>query len=501
MSNRGETSPEPPRPNRRQFILSGRAIQVSGWRHLRVGSLHLCHCPELKVNPIVDAQGIVWYLLGTAIDLGRAKLVSPADQYHSQDAGAGCMRAVACDWSGRWVLFSERALFADAATLLGVYYSGKGAEFIASSSSALIGSLGCAEVRDTRVPGWQGLDWYPPPLTKYRAVYKLLPDQSLDPTTGEVTYFERLQLRTEASHKSLGEIVELVRQKLISAIQALSDCESGIRITLALTSGLDSRTTLALLVDAGVDFDVCTFLHSRISDADIELPPLLAARLGVQHEFIPSSEPDAKKAAVFDKHTDNSVHGADRESFISGCFDKLPGQRWYLRSGCWELGRRYFHRKLGSTDLLAAAAYPSRVAHAFHTYVNVRASAQGFSEWANWRMAHPLHAPWQDLFYRDQRLGGWLSAIEQALDLSELTSLHLLNCDHLYEMLLAASKAGPETGALQNALIERCCPLLAEYPVNPVRGGRVEKLRGRFSQLSNVLRGECRSFARMVKAQ
>jgi hypothetical protein len=464
---------------------------------LQLGQLHLSHCPELRVNPLVDAQGTPWLLLGVAIDVSRGQLVSQENGYCRLDASTDRVRTLVRNWSGRWLLLSANAIICDAAALLGVFYVGAGADFFASSSSALVGAHCQNDLLDTRIPGWHGLDWFPPPLTKYRNVYKLLPDQTLDPATGKVSFFDRLRSSTNCVQKSLDEMVESTRVGLISAVRALTAGASAGRITLPLTAGLDSRTTLALLVHAGLDFDVCTFLHSRISRADVELPPLLAARFGIRHEFIQSAAPDTFKAAVFDEHTDDSVHGADRESFVAGCFHHLSGRRWYLRSGCWELGRRYFHRKLPESDLSAVVSNPKRLAHAFNTYVNVGASAQGIGEWARWRLASPVDVDWRDLFYRDQRLGGWLSAIEQSLDLTDPTSLHLVNCDFFYEMLLAASAAVPEPAALQHALIGRCCPALSEYPVNPDRGGWIEKLNGVLAKASIVLGGEFRSLARM----
>ncbi len=484
------------RVHRRQFLLAGTPQQAAeGWGQLRLGErLYLSHCPELALQAVHDAEGLLWAVLGTAVDSQvnaaslRGGVVAAIRASRSDD-----VTRLVHTWSGRWLLVSSNCIVGDAAALMGLHYLGAGSRFMASTSTALLAQHAAVCRADGRVPGWYGLDWYPPPGTKYRQVYKLLPDQTLYPATGEVRFFDRLQSFPLGLPSTLGDLVELLRIGLVATVRSLAEAQPGRPFTLALTAGLDSRTSFSVLVDAGVKFDTCTFQHSRISDADRSLPPTIAARHGVPHRFIPSAPPDERLQNIFDRHTDWSVFGADRESYAAGCFGHLLGERWFIRSGCWELARRYFHRKLQAINLDDVVARPGRVVRRFNTFVNIGESSVALARWARWRSDHAVTADWRDLFYRDQRLGGWLSAIEQSLDLADPTSVHMVNGDLFYRLLLAAARLGEPPEALQAALIERCCPGLMDFPVNPDSGGRLEPLRAKAAKAKAVLSGEARS--------
>lgn len=84
-------------------------------------------------------------------------------------------------------------------------------------------------------------------------------------------------------------------------------------------------------------------------------------------------------------------------------------------------------------------------------------------------MAHLVDALWQDIFYRDQRIGGWLSGLEQSLDLIGPISMQAVNSDYFYSLLLKWRKNYPDArvDVLQRLIIARCALELESLPINP----------------------------------
>ena len=91
-------------------------------------------------------------------------------------------------WSGRWLLLSDSAVITDAASLLGVYILENEKSVFVSGSLALLSQLAPSSIRDARVLGWYGLNWFPGPLSRLSGVRRLLPNQIYNPATRQVNF-------------------------------------------------------------------------------------------------------------------------------------------------------------------------------------------------------------------------------------------------------------------------------------------------------------------------
>ena len=72
----------------------------------------------------------------------------------------------------------------------------------------------------------------------------------------------------------------------------------------------------------------------------------------------------------------------------------------------------------------------------------------------------------RDRFYIEQRVNGWVSAIEQALTINDFDSIQIANCQELISLLLAATDDEREDNTLAYRMIEALVPELLKYPVN-----------------------------------
>jgi hypothetical protein len=482
--------------HRRQFVFSDASISIpAGWHSINIGSFHLHYCPWLKVTTAMDASGQQWALLGHAFQVGAASLHDPAASIAR--SASSDVPALVCTWTGRWLLLSCFTVITDAASLLGVYIFEDDKRMLISGSLALLSQAVPVSVRDPRVLGWYGLNWFPGPLSKLSGIRKLLPDQVYNPATRQVSFFDRLTVvRTEtAMRKAAGEISAGIARVFWSMARQ----EGHNSLILALTGGLDSRTTFSVLQSSGVPFSTLTLEHSRISKADITLPARIATSYGITHRYVPSNKLLRDRLKEYDLHIYGCVIDADRELYASGSFDGLDSRDWLIRSGCWEIGRRYLYRKLFGLDLEEVVDRPDRLMARFNIYFRSEASAASLREWAKWRLMHPVIVPWQDLFYRDQRLGSWCASIEQSLDLLDPVSIHPVNCDHFYGLMLGLDEISDTDGAsLQHEIIAQCLPDLVQVPINPP-GGQYLTLKTQLLKIAAILAGESENLMQSLR--
>lgn len=102
---------------------------------------------------------------------------------------------------------------------------------------------------------------------------------------------------------------------------------------------------------------------------------------------------------------------------------------------------------------------------------------------------------WKDAFYRDQRIGSWLSAAHQAEDLADGEFLQIGNSQYLYDILLSAREADRKIGAVQHRMIELSETGLANFPFNPPDRRTLGDGRRRLTRRSGRVLHEARNWA------
>ena len=171
---------------------------------------------------------------------------------------------------------------------------------------------------------------------------------------------------------------------------------------------------------------------------------------------------------MFDAHTFRDVREVDQELFATRVFDAMGSGGWLLRSGCWEIARRFYAGRLRDQTIESIAANPKALIRGFGQRVAIDAEASALSEWAKLRSLEPIAGiDWQDALYWEQRLAGWLAAVEQSLDLLSVTSIQPANCLMLYELLVTLPLEARVQCELQERILVRVDPALARLPTNP----------------------------------
>lgn len=462
-----------PKLHRRQFVLGPEPVLADeGWLSEEIRpSLHLSRCPELAVESVTDARGRRWQLLGIAVQ-SAPRRPPPREQL----AGLGSENLLEAygSWSGRWILVGESELHLDASGLLGCFYRrvqrGPTPELWASSSPALLATLPHRpRLRSTepRIHWEKGMDWYPPPKSRFAGVSRLLPTQvlSLAPERGEPVS-ARPPLMPVPEPGSYEDTLDELQRILLTSLANVRGRNE--QLWLPVTAGLDSRLILAAAREVGLRVSTFTFRYRSMPTGDRVLPPLLAGEAGYEHQFLQPGPLSRPRLALFDAHTAEHCVDIDRRFFARGQWSAFRPPVLVLRGGVFEVGRCFYHRKFpdATTDDLAETVATRFRFREFHA--GSQAHLEGIGEWAEWVEHTPCPGlDWRDRLYLEQRLGGWASSIEQALDLTAYERAYIAN-SHLYiSTVLTLPEEVRLVGGHHVDLVRRMAPELLRFPFNP----------------------------------
>ena len=465
--------------HRRQFLLGPVPFRREGWlsRELTNG-LVLSHCASLEVQTSVDGNGQEWTLLGFAAQTEH-------DRPDPIDALCGTtddVSNVTRTWTGRWILIGGDELRLDASGLLGCFYrtieSGPNSGLWMSSSVALLAGLpGSPSAGSPQGEfGWAvGVDWFPPPQSRYPGIRSVLASQILKLNAGSVRTIRKSVPHPLQQNRSSDELAAVVERRLVTGIQNIARTSNG-PLWIALTAGGDSRLVLAAAHAAGIE--VRTFTHELPFHrwghglADRNLPPALAQEIGTEHALIEARARSDALVELWDTHTAGQSAEADRDLLARGQWDAIPAESTVIRAGLFEMAQNSEHDYLPPVDrdpalmMKALDAYASHFGRALTDYQRI-----GLSEWVDWMLADPEpRIDWRDRFFHEQRVAGWLSSIEQGLDSTGRRSVQLANCTALIEELMTFDHDMRTMVEHHLLLIERMAPELLSHPVNPDDG-------------------------------
>jgi len=257
-------------------------------------------------------------------------------------------------------------------------------------------------------------------------------------------------------------VLDGLAARLRAAVAALA--ERGEPLWLPLSAGRDSRVLLAAVHAAGVPAVAYTFARAGMDRADRDLPPRLAAAVGLPHRLIDApGGVDPARLELFDRHSAGRCVDVDRSYFARGQLDRVPAGAIELGGGVFEAGRCYYHAKLPESPGADPAATARAVLAALPSVC-----PDGVRRWAEWLHATPDEPlDWRDRFYIEQRSAGWLAAIGQARDLSASTKVHVASCAAYLAETLALPIDVRRAGHHHGALVRRLAPELAAFPFNP----------------------------------
>lgn len=473
------------------------------WTSLPIGEgLHLSHHQALPVVEARDLDGGLWYLLGIALQTDPAR-AAPLEEITT--ARPHEVDALSSSWSGRWVLVGGGTLRTDATALLNCFYARNASDgkLLVSSSAALLHDQIDGGEASPPLHYGVGMQWYPPPASRFARIRCLLPSQSLAYGHADHPVVRHRPLMDERVEAPYEETLAHLETSLRTALRNLA--EAGRPLWLGLTGGYDTRVLLASMWREELDFTTFTWEMSDMSRADRFLPPLLARDAGVSHRFIKRGRFDEESLQALDEHTALQTVDRDRELVPWGQYAEFPADAVVILGNLFALGARYFHEHL--------AAHPESVSesigHAFgfaEHHADSPAHRGGIREWGEWIEEHPEPAmDWRDRFFWEQYATGWEGAAEQGTDFTGVECVSPVNCASVMAAMLRIDPAKRYGKRWQVDIAYRIAPLLTDHPYH-LGGPLVKRFRRGASgwvhhpRKRRFARGRIRSLAGRLRA-
>jgi hypothetical protein len=443
--------------HQRQFVIGNLQKQVNeDWKAVQLsGGLILSYCPQLSVATAKDLNGEVWHLLGLAVQTDKKKSDPITEITHSS---TGAVRDIYKSWSGKWMLIGAGEVHLDCCGLLGCFYTSiNGARWV-SGSLAILQEIGGFTPRPETLTHRKGLEWYPPPTTRFEGVSKLLPSQILNLKTFGI---EARGLPKPIPGLPYDAMIDQLAERIKFGLE--NACRPAKRVFTQLTAGYDSRLVLAAIRSLGIKAEAYTTESYYIAYADVTLPPKLAKLTGYRHRYIKRGPYSKEKEALYDYHTARNCGDIDRAKYAEGQWDPFGKGDLILRGGIFEAGRCEFWKKLGGDFTVQSVLKGVRQQYDPESFI-----AKAFSEWMKWVDQTPTEGlDWRDRFYIEQRVTGWLSAIEQSLDLTGTDRFNVANCHDIISLMLSAPVEKRKGFVYYVYLIRKLYPALLKYPFNP----------------------------------
>lgn len=444
--------------HKRQFLIGNEAKQIKeDWESVKIKEdLYLSHCPGLSVGKIKDLNGEDWHLLGIAIQTDKEK-ADPLTEIGSSLTND--VKESYKSWTGRWVLIGNNEIHIDCSGSLGCFYTKINEDRWISSSLSILQEIGKLIPRPETLKYEVGIEWYPLPMSRFEGVYKLLPSQFLNLKTFNP---QQRALPKPISGLSYNEILVKITEKLKFSLLNVSN--SGKRIFLPLTAGHDSRLLLAAVRYAGIKVETVTTAYQKIAYSDFSLPFKLSKAAGYSHKYIRKSRFSKDNEELYNYHNARNTDHIHKIWFSHGQYDFFKKNDLILRGGIFEVARCFYWKKMDLNLSIESIFKAWRRVKYDHDSFHVRA----LTEWVKWVKQTPTEGlDWRDRFYLEQRVAGWLSSGEQALDITDTDRLHIINSHDLISLLLSIPVEKRRTSEHHVDLINKMFPGLLLYPFNP----------------------------------
>ena len=461
------------RLHQRQFIIGPEPLAADeSWTSTAIGDdLHLSHQQALPVAEVRDRDGAVWHLLGLAVQ-SDPKRATPLEEIASTQTTE--IDALTSTWSGRWALLGEGVLRTDVC-LFGCYYARdpRSGRLLASSSAALLQRQLGADAAAPPLAYRVGMEWYPPPASRFEGIRRLLPSQILVLADDERFVRPRriVRRRFEGTYD---DTLAFLETSLRTVLRGLAERQP--RVVQSLTGGYDTRVLLAATRREGLGFPTFTWDIAGQSKADRDLPPVLARDAGVPHRVIRRRRYNEESLRMFDEHTALHTADLDRELVPWDQYEELPANATIILGNLFAVGAMYFYGKL--------PAHPDSVVESIEraydfarNHAESTAHRDGIRDWAEWIEAHPEPSmDWRDRFFWEQYQAGWCAAAEQGQDLINAEFISPLNCEAMLAAVLNIDANKRYGKQWEVDLTHRMAPSLTDHPYH-LGGKLVDRFR------------------------
>lgn len=368
-------------------------------------------------------------------------------------------------WCGRYVLIVNNWLFLDFAGTLGVFYSDDMS--LSSSYRILCEQIG-TEVIYPDTLGEGLMNFVPGPLTPTNGVMRLLPSEIINIATGE-RRTRPLNPDGVWDAENDKDRINILDKYFTCSLRNMAKHFSGSTLWLALTGGIDSRTLMALLESAGIEYKAFTCWHQGIYEGDKILPRKLANAVHVPYKFIEQRQENysANRDEEYRKHTGGMANDGDKPMYAHGQYQELDPEHQIilLRSAIWGCPRNYYKGRFSRNEVIemekcfdSTRIFAKAKKHELYN--------ESLRQWEDIAKNDALNKDisiWNRLMI-DVRQGAWLSSIEQGFDMMDgIISIECCNSRLFFSIQLGFSEKDLLSKKHEMNIVKQLCPILSKY--------------------------------------
>jgi len=333
-------------------------------------------------------------------------------------------------WAGQWVLIYKNKIYMDCFGLLGIFYAkNKEKYYISSSLYVLNKYCGFSLIADFKRRNWHDrINYFPGPQTVLQDVYKLMPNQYFDISIKKainlsIAYNEQLDFSKN------GAMIEYDYR----TSNLIKNISKKYNIILELTGGIDSRTTLAVLLKNQIKFMSYSHYVPRINRYDIAIPKRLAKEYNFKHQYLKKGKFDINKEKFFDLFSFYMSNDGDRFAYSHNIKNDFTDNDIVLRSGLYEVATNFYYK---SDNLIVQK---DRVFNLMDLYKIFNFEKDSINDAAfEYLIQFEKNAKKSDFyndFYYLWRDGCWGSFIVHSCNVYNTKRIQFLNCKYLIRLL------------------------------------------------------------------
>lgn len=459
---------------RRQFILTKQELNTfPNWHQTSIAEQHFLYThPDLEVVQVTQGAKQIT-LIGLAIDATQPNLTNQQIAQNilaAYQTWSDVLNAV-YPLAGRYLIIAtdqqtqEFKVVADPIGLRMLYFvTTPHHPVICASQPNLITDVAPLEIDQAYKEGYlqSGAKekyiefWHLSPYTQYENLQLLAPNFYFDAQTRQQTRYYPLQTIPTLSYE----------EGMQKTITYLTNLMKGIakrsKLTLAITSGYDSRIVLAACKPIKDQLHYYTGRYYGMQDShpDLAIPNKLLPQLGLEHQIINcEGEMSPEFEQLFMQNTDQPHRAWG--GIVENLYHKFPQDHILIKSACAEIARCAFYK----------GGYPKKVdpqwLGSISTFEDSPYMMQKVEEW--FAEMKPFIADKNidilDIYYWEHRCGYWQAGSQLEFDLAheEFTPY---SCRILLDAMLGVPiehRAGPQF-KFSKDLIKRMWPEVLLIP-------------------------------------
>lgn len=368
--------------------------------------------------------------------------------------------------TGRFVIFVDEEKYnlvlQDATGNLSLFYEIQSDNCLLSSHPGIIAKIGnhhlnlqAERIIHSKASSFPGI------ATPYPRIKMLTPNTLLNlPNMSRKRFFPRARLRSR-------EISDQLLNKMASILKKSVDLlNNENKLSLSLTSGLDSRLSLATTKDISGEVQFYTWAGGDPGSEEVPAVKSLCDHLDIDLEIIKlGREVPSDFIEVFMDNT-SRMSRLNRAHTAYNLLRSYPENTMDLRSNVAEIGRTYYRDRMAFLPNNIDNEIFSKLYSVEPNSAYVQKKFEEFIEVTEFKKEKIYNYDPYDLFYWEYRMGNWLSLwlLEYSIAIDEFI---LFNNRYLLKMMLSVDYKHRRKNDIFHKLIDKLWSKCLEIPINP----------------------------------